>query len=150
MTSNTCRMNDSGMRSWKRSLIEFTQIEALLVGVAGDIPPALSECLRVAVRAARRNLVATRNGVPSRVRPLDCAVVGQGYDSFVLASLLPARYRTYVRLRTGRMATPRRTASLDFPGVGVSLGEVDWRGSARPFAPLATVRPRASLSHPRQ
>ena len=51
------------------------KVEPLLVGMAGDPAPALSERLGVAVSAAGRHLVAPGHGVPRRLRPLDRAAV---------------------------------------------------------------------------
>src|ERR1700684_1604514 len=51
------------------------ELKALLVGVSRDAPPALGECLGVAVRAPGRDLVAARYRVPGRLSPLDRALV---------------------------------------------------------------------------
>ena len=45
------------------------------MGVRG-CPAALGECLGVAVRASGRDLVASGDGVPRRLGPLDCALAG--------------------------------------------------------------------------
>ena len=65
----------------------------------GDAAPALGERLRVAMRAAGRDLVATRDRVPGRLRPLDCAVVGQGGYSFGFVGPSPATAIRFTRLR---------------------------------------------------
>jgi hypothetical protein len=46
------------------------QLKALLVRMPRDAAPALGERLGVAVRAPRRDLLATRDVVPGRLRPL--------------------------------------------------------------------------------
>ena len=94
ITSNTSAMYSSGMSSWKRSLIELTKIvrgrpiavassrsgqslrsNPCSYGCPGDAAPALGERLRVAMGAARRDLVAARDRVPRRLGPLDLAAV---------------------------------------------------------------------------
>ena len=50
--------------------------KTLLVRMPRDAAPALGERLRITVRAARRDLLATRHRIPGRLSPLDCAVVG--------------------------------------------------------------------------
>jgi hypothetical protein len=79
------------------------QREALLVGVSRDPAPALGERLRVAVRAARRNLVATRHRVPGRLSPLDRALVSHHRARSPPASGILPHYRTYVPYDSGRI-----------------------------------------------
>src|SRR4249919_757181 len=54
-----------------KSLRPDTQIEPLLVRMTRNASPSLRESLCIAGGAARRDLVATGNRVPSRLSPLD-------------------------------------------------------------------------------
>jgi hypothetical protein len=90
------------------------QRETLLVGVPRDATPALGERLGVTVRAARRDLLATRHRVPGRLRPLDCAVVGQGGYSFGLGEGCFGCFLWETTKRVARNTGPcRRSQSRD-------------------------------------
>src|ERR1700730_13128453 len=110
-----------------------TQIEALFIRMPRDTAPALGKRLRVAMCAARRNLVAARDRVPRRIGPLDSTVVSQGNSSFGLVGSNPAmHYRTYVRFWLGHTSQRRRQCPLN----------CGWRFSPNAFVPSA----KSSLS----
>ncbi len=93
----------------------------MLVRMPRDPPPTLGERLGVAVRATRRDLVATRHRVPGRLRPLDCAVVGQGGYSLGFVGPSPATAIRSTRLRT-----------LELPETGSNRGSLASAWSTMP------------------
>ena len=91
------------------------QVEALLVGVTGHAAEPLRERLGVAVRAAGRHLVAARDRVPRRVRPLDRARRSHDHR-FNTTRAIPA-----VHLRADHPHGVARSVRLvpEFTGFGV-------------------------------
>jgi len=84
-------LGPSAIRPFQRLLQPLwpeLQRKPLLVGVPRDAAPALGKRLRLAMRAAGRDLVAPGHRVPGRLRPLDCAVVGQGVPGQAAFELL--------------------------------------------------------------
>src|ERR1019366_1457032 len=127
-----------------KALRPDTQVETLLVGMTRYATPELCKRLCVAVRAARRNLMAPRDGVPGRLCPLDPAAIRQCHFVFNLRSTSPlAANVCSCCVRTDRITNVRRPAIMAY-----TSSRQDGRASLRlDRKAIARVIDRAESSH---